>query len=51
VIDYSNTKLVERELLLVKVSILGAEHLHEQMPIDIIRDENVDMVEEAVSIG
>lgn len=30
--DYTNTKLVERELLLIKVSILGPEHLHEQLP-------------------
>ncbi|KAI8337953.1 small subunit of acetolactate synthase-domain-containing protein [Chlamydoabsidia padenii] len=32
VLDYTNTKLVERELLLIKVSILGPNHLHEQMP-------------------
>ncbi|KAG1235658.1 hypothetical protein G6F68_001691 [Rhizopus microsporus] len=32
VLDYTNTKLVERELLLIKVSILGPEHLHEQLP-------------------
>ncbi|RUS13779.1 small subunit of acetolactate synthase-domain-containing protein [Endogone sp. FLAS-F59071] len=31
VLDYTNTKLVEREVLLVKVSILGPEHLHEQL--------------------
>jgi acetolactate synthase small subunit len=31
VLDYTNTKIVERELLLVKVSILGPEHLHEQL--------------------
>jgi len=31
VLDYSRTKLVERELLLIKVSILGPEHLHEQL--------------------
>ncbi|KAL1925555.1 uncharacterized protein VTP21DRAFT_438 [Calcarisporiella thermophila] len=31
VLDYSRTKLVERELLLIKVSILGPEYLHEQM--------------------
>lgn len=30
--DYTKTKLVERELLLIKVSILGPEHLHEQLP-------------------
>ncbi|KAI8976734.1 hypothetical protein BDB01DRAFT_802375 [Pilobolus umbonatus] len=32
VLDYTKTKLVERELLLIKVSILGPEHLHEQLP-------------------
>lgn len=32
VLDYSNTKLIERELLLIKLSILGPEHLHEQLP-------------------
>src|SRR5437868_5904170 len=31
VLDYSRTKIVERELLLIKVSILGPEHLHEQL--------------------
>ncbi|CAG8566384.1 16456_t:CDS:2 [Funneliformis caledonium] len=31
VLDYTNTTIVERELLLVKVSILGPEHLHEQL--------------------
>ncbi|RIA93526.1 small subunit of acetolactate synthase-domain-containing protein [Glomus cerebriforme] len=31
VLDYTNTMIVERELLLVKVSILGPEHLHEQL--------------------
>uniref|UniRef100_A0A1D1XMS9 Acetolactate synthase small subunit, mitochondrial n=1 Tax=Anthurium amnicola TaxID=1678845 RepID=A0A1D1XMS9_9ARAE len=31
VLDYTNTMVVERELLLVKVSILGPEHLHEQL--------------------
>ena len=29
VLDYSQTKIVERELLLAKVSILGPEHFHE----------------------
>ncbi|KAI9476603.1 MAG: small subunit of acetolactate synthase-domain-containing protein [Benjaminiella poitrasii] len=32
VLDYTNTKLIERELLLIKLSILGPEHLHEQLP-------------------
>ncbi|GAA5810598.1 hypothetical protein MFLAVUS_004021 [Mucor flavus] len=31
VLDYTDTKLIERELLLIKVSILGPDHLHEQM--------------------
>ncbi|KAI9025894.1 hypothetical protein CLU79DRAFT_68618 [Phycomyces nitens] len=31
VLDYTKTKLIERELLLIKVSILGPEHLHEQL--------------------
>jgi acetolactate synthase I/III small subunit len=29
VLDYSYSKIVERELLLAKVSILGPEHFHE----------------------
>jgi acetolactate synthase I/III small subunit len=29
VLDYTNSKIVERELLLAKVSILGPEHFHE----------------------
>ncbi len=29
VLDYSQSKIVERELLLAKVSILGPEHFHE----------------------
>lgn len=31
-LDYTRTKVIERELLLIKVSILGPEHLHEQLP-------------------
>ncbi|CAG8497766.1 13206_t:CDS:2, partial [Racocetra fulgida] len=31
VLDYTQTSIVERELLLVKVSILGPEHLHGQL--------------------
>ncbi|CAI2169363.1 20545_t:CDS:2 [Funneliformis geosporum] len=37
VIDYTNKSIVQRELLLVKVSFLGPEHLHEQL---IRREEN-----------
>lgn len=29
VLDYTDSKIVERELLLAKVSILGPEHFHE----------------------
>jgi acetolactate synthase I/III small subunit len=29
VLDYTHSKIVERELLLAKVSILGPEHFHE----------------------
>lgn len=29
VLDYSHSQIVERELLLAKVSILGPEHFHE----------------------
>jgi acetolactate synthase-1/3 small subunit len=39
VLDYTKTKLVERELLLIKVSILGPEHLHEQLPTTKLDDE------------
>lgn len=39
VLDYTKTKLVERELLLVKVSILGPEHLHEQLPTTKLDDD------------
>ncbi|KAF9353646.1 hypothetical protein BGX26_008598 [Mortierella sp. AD094] len=31
VLDYTNSKLIQRELLLVKVSILGPEHVRAQM--------------------
>jgi acetolactate synthase-1/3 small subunit len=31
VLDYTNTRVIERELLLVKVSILGPEYLDEQL--------------------
>ncbi|KAF7724740.1 hypothetical protein EC973_000768 [Apophysomyces ossiformis] len=39
VLDYTKTKLIERELLLIKVSILGPEHLHEQLPTAKFDDE------------
>lgn len=38
-LDYTKTKLIERELLLIKVSILGPEHLHEQLPTAKLDDE------------
>ncbi|RIB22857.1 Ilv6 regulatory subunit of acetolacetate synthase [Gigaspora rosea] len=41
VLDYTQTSIIERELLLVKVSILGPEHLHEQL-IAIKHDEYDD---------
>ncbi|KAI9269406.1 hypothetical protein BY458DRAFT_510885 [Sporodiniella umbellata] len=41
VLDYTKTKLVERELLLIKVSILGPEYLHEQLPTKKL-DDSVD---------
>ncbi|CAG8742628.1 250_t:CDS:10, partial [Racocetra persica] len=41
VLDYTQTSIVERELLLVKVSILGPEHLHGQL-IAIKHDEYDD---------
>ncbi|RHZ82701.1 hypothetical protein Glove_104g39 [Diversispora epigaea] len=31
VLDYTQTSIIERELLLIKLSILGPEHLHEQL--------------------
>ena len=48
VLDYTKTKLVERELLLIKVSILGPEHLHEQLPTAKF-DEDVEFEDEIVS--
>lgn len=47
-LDYTKTKLVERELLLIKVSILGPEHLHEQMPTQKF-DESVEFADENLS--
>jgi acetolactate synthase-1/3 small subunit len=47
-LDYSKTKLVERELLLIKVSILGPEHLHEQLPTAKL-DDDVEYEDENVS--
>ncbi|KAI8385667.1 hypothetical protein BD560DRAFT_443703 [Blakeslea trispora] len=48
VLDYTKTKLVERELLLIKVSILGPEHLHEQLPTAKL-DDDVEYEDENVS--
>lgn len=30
-LDYTNTKLIERELLLMKLSTLGPEYIHKQL--------------------
>ncbi|KAF9434603.1 hypothetical protein BGZ76_007737 [Entomortierella beljakovae] len=43
VLDYSDAKLVQRELLLVKVSILGPEHVRSQMK---ARSPNWELVQE-----
>ncbi|KAI8097702.1 small subunit of acetolactate synthase-domain-containing protein [Halteromyces radiatus] len=48
VLDYTKTKLVERELLLIKVSILGPEHLHEQLPTAKF-DDTVEFADENLS--
>jgi acetolactate synthase-1/3 small subunit len=48
VLDYTNTKLIERELLLIKVSILGPEHLHEQLPTTKL-DKDVEYVDEKLN--
>jgi acetolactate synthase-1/3 small subunit len=40
--------LVERELLLIKVSILGPEHLHEQLPTAKL-DDDVEYEDENVT--
>lgn len=56
VLDYTKTKLIERELLLIKVSILGPEHLHEQLPTAkfdnevVFEDENLKNSMEVVRI-
>ncbi|KAF7720731.1 hypothetical protein EC973_006235 [Apophysomyces ossiformis] len=39
VLDYTTTKIVERELLLIKLSILGPEFLHEQLPTTKLKEE------------
>ncbi|KAI8889123.1 acetolactate synthase [Backusella circina FSU 941] len=49
VLDYTKTKLIERELLLIKVSILGPEHLHEQLPTAKL-DDSVEFEDETLSI-
>ncbi|CAO3591829.1 unnamed protein product [Absidia cylindrospora] len=48
VLDYTKTKLVERELLLIKISILGPEHLHEQMPTTRL-DDTAEFADENVN--
>ncbi|KAI8975125.1 hypothetical protein BDF20DRAFT_876978 [Mycotypha africana] len=48
VLDYTKTKLIERELLLIKVSILGPEHLHEQLPTAKL-DNEVEYEDENIS--
>lgn len=47
-LDYTHTKLIERELLLIKVSILGPEHLHEQLPTARM-DNDVEYADEKLS--
>ncbi|CAO3631560.1 unnamed protein product [Cunninghamella blakesleeana] len=49
VLDYTKTKLVERELLLIKVSILGPEHLHQQLPTAKF-DEDAEFADEHLSV-
>ena len=48
VLDYTDTKLIERELLLIKVSILGPEYLHEQLPTTKL-DKDVEYVDEKLN--
>ncbi|KAG2231855.1 hypothetical protein INT48_005638 [Thamnidium elegans] len=51
VLDYTDTKLIERELLLIKVSILGPDHLLEQMSFENQENDlNMDSQEEE-SVG
>ncbi|GAA5798208.1 small subunit of acetolactate synthase-domain-containing protein [Helicostylum pulchrum] len=50
VLDYTDTKLIERELLLIKVSILGPDHLHEQMSFK-NQENGLDMDNEEESVG
>ncbi|KAI8086975.1 small subunit of acetolactate synthase-domain-containing protein [Gilbertella persicaria] len=45
VLDYSHTKLVERELLMIKISILGPEHLHEQLPTAKLNEQKVEVLD------
>ncbi|PKK69520.1 small regulatory subunit of acetolactate synthase [Rhizophagus irregularis] len=47
VLDYTNTMVVERELLLVKVSILGPEYLHEQLKAIKYEEYNNEFMPEA----
>ncbi|KAI8382412.1 small subunit of acetolactate synthase-domain-containing protein [Blakeslea trispora] len=49
VLDYSNTKIIERELLMIKVSILGPEHLHEQLPTAKLDTHKVEYMDEKLN--
>ena len=49
VLDYSRTKIIERELLMIKVSILGPEHLHEQLPTAKLDENTVEYVDEKLN--
>ncbi|KAI8364288.1 hypothetical protein EDC96DRAFT_575679 [Choanephora cucurbitarum] len=49
VLDYSRTKIIERELLMIKVSILGPEHLHEQLPTAKLDEHTVEYVDEKLN--
>lgn len=43
VVDYSNTKVIEREIMLVKVSILGPENFGEHLGMATDAEEEVDL--------
>lgn len=49
VLDYTHTRLIERELLLLKLSILGPEHLQEQLPTARL-DEEVDFEDDNLEL-
>ncbi|CAG8623475.1 8901_t:CDS:10 [Acaulospora morrowiae] len=50
VLDYTHTIIIERELLLIKLSILGPEHLHEQLTA-IKREEYNDEFMPEIDLG